>query len=752
MDIIDGAMAQFLSIPNFAGAWINSTNYTVGQILLDPTDSSMRQCLVSHTSAAYPTTFAQDRANNPTYWTNATNVPADYAAQAKASADAADISEANAASSASNASTSASQSATSAANSKLWYDNFRGIYYGAYASPPTLDPNGNAITLGDLYFNTSMNKMQEQTSAGWQDLTYNYINSYLPLAGGTMTGAIFLAADPTATLQASTKGYVDNKVTGYLALTGGTMFGPLTLAADPTADSQAATRRYVDSKFTGAMASVASFNTRIGAVVLNSTDVTTALTYTPAPTNSPSFTGNPTAPTPTMGDNDTSIATTAFVQAALGGVPGGAIVSDTVPTADPGALWWDSVAGELYVRYNDGNSTQWVTASNAGLGSIAVSDTPPASPAQNTLWFCSTDLMLYIRYYDGNSTQWVPAVNLPASVGEAPIDTATYGRSSQTWTPVVPMTAGNVGRNLLHNSMFNIAQRGLGPWTTNNVYTADRWLMSFVGGSLQVTIYGQPGGGGIPGDEQSTNEFGLNVTGTAGAGDFAQFMQRIEGVSRLSGRAVIVSFYANASAALKVGVNLTQVFGSGGSPSASVAVTGQSVTLLAGGVFARYSLTFNIPSIVGKTLGTTAGTDFTQIAFWVSSGANNNTTSGGVGVQSGSFNFWGIQAEIAQPGQTQPTALEKLDPVTQLQQCQRFYQVGQLVGNGYSVASVTVSASSLLPVLMRATPTVALGSNFSTGVNTPTLGTVVGGVFANALTTATAGYSVNCTFTASADL
>jgi len=33
---------------------------------------------------------------------------------------------------------------------------------------------------------------------------------------------------------------------------------------------------------------------------------------------SPAFTGNPTAPTPTPGDNDTSIATTAFVQATLG--------------------------------------------------------------------------------------------------------------------------------------------------------------------------------------------------------------------------------------------------------------------------------------------------------------------------------------------------------------------------------------------------------------------------------------------------
>jgi len=36
-----------------------------------------------------------------------------------------------------------------------------------------------------------------------------------------------------------------------------------------------------------------------------------------APINSPAFTGNPTAPTPAPGDNDTSIATTAFVQDAV---------------------------------------------------------------------------------------------------------------------------------------------------------------------------------------------------------------------------------------------------------------------------------------------------------------------------------------------------------------------------------------------------------------------------------------------------
>ena len=47
---------------------------------------------------------------------------------------------------------------------------------------------------------------------------------------------------------------------------------------------------------------------------LTSTDWTTF--NNKAPLASPAFTGNPTAPTPSFGDNDTSIATTAFVQAA----------------------------------------------------------------------------------------------------------------------------------------------------------------------------------------------------------------------------------------------------------------------------------------------------------------------------------------------------------------------------------------------------------------------------------------------------
>ncbi len=62
---------------------------------------------------------------------------------------------------------------------------------------------------------------------------------------------------------------------------------------------------------------VFSVNGRTGAVTIISADVTGALGFTPANINSPTFTGDPKAPTPAPGDNDTSIATTAFVTAAI---------------------------------------------------------------------------------------------------------------------------------------------------------------------------------------------------------------------------------------------------------------------------------------------------------------------------------------------------------------------------------------------------------------------------------------------------
>ena len=59
--------------------------------------------------------------------------------------------------------------------------------------------------------------------------------------------------------------------------------------------------------------------------------------------------------------------------------PGGATISDTAPASPSvGQLWWDLIGAQLYTYYNDGNSSQWVPATNAVVG-------PPGPSGPNVM-------------------------------------------------------------------------------------------------------------------------------------------------------------------------------------------------------------------------------------------------------------------------------------------------------------------------------------------------------------------------------
>lgn len=56
-------------------------------------------------------------------------------------------------------------------------------------------------------------------------------------------------------------------------------------------------------------------------------------------------------------------------------------VSDSPPSSPfPGALWWDSDVGKLYVYYDDGSSAQWVVASPTTGATGATGPTGPTGP------------------------------------------------------------------------------------------------------------------------------------------------------------------------------------------------------------------------------------------------------------------------------------------------------------------------------------------------------------------------------------
>ena len=56
--------------------------------------------------------------------------------------------------------------------------------------------------------------------------------------------------------------------------------------------------------------------------------------------------------------------------------------------------------------------------SGGGSSSVTVSDTAPSTPSDGDMWFNSLNTQLYIRYNDGSSTQWVQAI--AAGTGSSP--------------------------------------------------------------------------------------------------------------------------------------------------------------------------------------------------------------------------------------------------------------------------------------------------------------------------------------------
>jgi hypothetical protein len=312
-------------------------------------------------------------------------------------------------------------------------------------------------------------------------------------------------------------------------------------------------------------------------------------------------------------------------------------------------------------------------------------------------------------------------INSPTFTGNPQTAQPPVGDNDQSIATTAFVTAstattyGNDGRNFVHNSMFNIYQRGRGPFTGSSIYTSDRWLVIFSGGSttVNVSLMNEATRTAI-GDEAAQNQFQHVLSGSgSGTNDYYQFRQGIENVRRLSGKTVTVSFWAIAgTAGLKVGVNFYQEPGTGGGQAGGGHGTGQSVTLTTSWV--RYILTFAIGTASALTVGLDAN-DRTNLNFWLSAGTAWGVICGGVPVQNGTFTFWGIQVVEG----TVATPLEKPDLVRQWEQCQRFYSTGQCLASVNALAGVAVYGGANLPVTMHHKPSV-IPTN-ATALNTQSL-------------------------------
>jgi hypothetical protein len=273
------------------------------------------------------------------------------------------------------------------------------------------------------------------------------------------------------------------------------------------------------------------------------------------------------------------------------------------------------------------------------------------------------------------------------------------------------------GKNKVINGDFGINQRAFTSSTTTGQFVYDRFVSSNAGGTVTFSTQTFTLGTAPVAGYESKNYVRCVVSGQSAATDNAFLRSRIEGVRTFAGQTATISFWAKAdSGTPKVAATLLQVFGTGGSPSATVVVNGQSAT--ASTSWARYSFTFSVPSIAGKTIGTN-NDDSIQLEFWFSGGSNFDTRSGTVGLQNNTFEIWGVQAEIGSVATAFQTATGTIQG--ELAACQRYYYRISSEGKnyipintaGYFESTTKYIARHQHPVAMRTNPTTLDYANLS---------------------------------------
>jgi hypothetical protein len=210
------------------------------------------------------------------------------------------------------------------------------------------------------------------------------------------------------------------------------------------------------------------------------------------------------------------------------------------------------------------------------------------------------------------------------------------------------------GKNKIINGDFGIWQRGTSGFSAPG-YTADRWRYAVGNGAAGVSQQTfTPGAAPVSGYE---GKFFLRYAlSSASSSGTPTLEQRIEDVQTYAGQTVTVSFWAKASSgASPTSVVLTQNFGSGGSTAIDTTVVSSPSYTTS---WVRYSYSVAVPSISGKTVGTSS---YLSLVF---NFALNTTFT--------SFDIWGVQIEagsVATPFQTATGTIQG-----ELSACMRYYQ------------------------------------------------------------------------------
>ena len=196
--------------------------------------------------------------------------------------------------------------------------------------------------------------------------------------------------------------------------------------------------------------------------------------------------------------------------------------------------------------------------------------------------------------------------------------------------------------------------------------------------------------------------YNLSVVGTS---SYNRVCQNIEDVRTFAGQTVTVSMWLKSSTTQNVSINLSQIFGSGGSSENYFGNSNFNITTS----WARYSATFAVPSVSGKTIGTSS-----YLKLFLELNASSTYTT----------EIWGAQLEAGSVATAFQTATGTIQG--ELAACQRYYYLTSSAdgsytqyGMGQAYSTTAAKFSVPFPVTMRIAPTsvVATGNIGALNIN-----------------------------------
>tara|TARA_R110002074_G_scaffold172320_3_gene334877 strand:+ start:2088 stop:4148 length:2061 start_codon:yes stop_codon:yes gene_type:complete len=478
-----GELSVAQELGSFRGNWTTGTTYAARDIVKDTSNNNIYLCNTGHVaSGSQPISSNTDVAK----WdllVDAYSATASATAAAS-SASAASTSETNAATSATTATTqagisttqagisttqatasaasaTAAQTAQTAAEAAL--DNFDDKFLGAKASDPTLDNDGDALTDGALYFNTTddVMKVYDLTNTTWRQIQLSTSDQ-----ANVNTVAADLSGSNTIGTVATNIANVNTTATNIANIN--------TTAGIDTEITNV-------SGISAAISAVNSNSTNINAVNANSTNINLVAANDTNVTN--------------VGTNISSITTAAnnladinaFANIYLG-------PSATAPTQDPdgsaldvGDLYFDTVSQTMKVYSSSG----WTAAGSSVNGTASrytysiSSSTTTVTGADNygqTMAYDAGYLDVYL-----NGVKQVNGVDVTVTSGTSIVFATAIGTVGTDTVDVIAYGTFNLA-NFSVNDATDVSTAGI---TDGQVLTWNASGSSFVAGNASsAEVYG----------------------------------------------------------------------------------------------------------------------------------------------------------------------------------------------------------------------------------------------------------------------